>query len=336
MEKKKIYCTYCGGKLAKKMIDGKDRDYCSDCKSVFYENPLPVACSIVVNKDREVLLVKRKNEPYKDMWCLPIGFAETDEEVSHAALRELKEEAGVDGEIIRLIDVDTVDNYFYGNLAIVTYEVNMTGGAVSPGDDAIEAGFFPIDEVPDLAWTSNEKAINIYKDFYSDIWSMADSFSHLFPEMSSLNGITESSDDQEYFLSNALIKIIDININDISDDWLYALKKKFPELDKHSVFLVRLFKSVLIGIQFWLTRDTDTLGSEEYIEIGFEIKKLKIPLPEIITALALGRKSLWKHLVQEQYMMSLIEIYSALEINNRIIFFFDKIIYHITSGYLKK
>ena len=89
---------------------------------------LPVASTIVVNDKREVLLVKRKKDPYRGMWCLPIGFAESGEEVREAALRELEEEAGITGEIVRLIDVDTIDNYFYGSLAIVTYEVKMTGG----------------------------------------------------------------------------------------------------------------------------------------------------------------------------------------------------------------
>ena len=166
--KKKEYCCYCGKVIDQKFIDGKNRDYCSSCGSIFYENPLPVASSIVVNDNKEVLLVKRKKDPYKDMWCLPIGFAESGEEVSEAALRELKEEAGIDGSIIRLIDVDTLYNYFYGSLAIVTYEVKQTGGEVTPGDDATDAKYFPITDIPKLAWISNEKAISIYIELYND------------------------------------------------------------------------------------------------------------------------------------------------------------------------
>ena len=105
MKKQRIYCSYCGNKIISKEQDGKARDYCPTCETFYYENPLPVASTIVVNDQREVLLVKRKKDPYKDMWCLPIGFAETGEEVHEAALRELEEEAGVTGEIIRLIDV---------------------------------------------------------------------------------------------------------------------------------------------------------------------------------------------------------------------------------------
>ncbi len=90
-----------------------------------------------VNDNREILLVKRRNELYKGMWCLPMGFAETGEDVRGAALRELEEEAGIEGEVVRLIDVDTVDNYYYGSLAIVTYEVKAVGGILKPGDDAI-------------------------------------------------------------------------------------------------------------------------------------------------------------------------------------------------------
>jgi 8-oxo-dGTP pyrophosphatase MutT (NUDIX family) len=124
-------------------IEGRLRDYCEGCRSIFYENPLPVACAIVTDRERQVLLVKRARDPYKDMWCLPIGFAESGEEVQHAALRELKEEAGVDGSIVRLIDVATVDNYFYGSLAIVTYESAMTGGKFAPRCRRILRPFFP-------------------------------------------------------------------------------------------------------------------------------------------------------------------------------------------------
>ncbi|MBW2649302.1 MAG: NUDIX domain-containing protein, partial [Deltaproteobacteria bacterium] len=150
MNKKRLFCCYCGNAIIQSEIEGKLRDYCPYCHTIFYDNPLPVASCIVVNEAREVLLVKRKNEPYSGMWCLPIGFAETGEEVRDAALRELEEEAGIKGKIVRLIDVDTIENYFYGSMAIVTYEAEAAGGMLRAGDDASDAGYFPIMKLPKL------------------------------------------------------------------------------------------------------------------------------------------------------------------------------------------
>jgi len=336
MKKKKFFCAYCGGKLSVKTVEGKSRDYCPSCDLIHYENPLPVASAILVNEKREVLLVKRKNEPYRNMWCLPIGFAETNEEVRDAALRELKEETGVLGEIVRLIDVDTVDNYFYGNLAIVTYEVRMMGGSLAPGDDALEATFFPVHDVPPLAWTSNEKAIGIYIDIYSDSWAMIDSFRRLFPEMNGITDVPACTDEQKSFLSNAMIQIIEKNLKSISNEWIREVNDKLPVLSPHSEYLMKLYKSILIGVQFWLESGTDTYGIEDFFQIGTELKKLDVPLPEVITALALGRKSIWTHMVRERYMLSPLEIYSTVEINNRIIYYFDKIMYYLTSGYFSR
>ncbi|TAL35004.1 MAG: NUDIX domain-containing protein [Spirochaetes bacterium] len=335
MKKPKLFCCYCGKEIARGEMDGKMRDYCPHCGSVFYENPLPVASTIVVNENREVLLVKRKKDPYRDMWCLPIGFAESGEEIHDAALRELEEEAGVRGEITRLIDVDTVENYFYGSLAIVTYEARITGGSVRPGDDASDAGFFPILDLPPLAWSSNEKAVKLYIEMNTDTWTMVDSFRHLFPDIDSPDGIKPRDDEHYAFLSNVLVKFIDRSIIPVTDGWAAEIARKLPALAAHLDVLYRLNLAALRGIQYWLTRGTDTLGIEEFIESGARLEELGIPLPEAITAMALSRKSLWMLLVKEKIFLTPIEIYTTLELNNRIIFFYDKINYFLALGYVK-
>ena len=53
-----------------------------------------------------MLLVKRKHDPFKGLWCLPMGFAESGESIESAALRELEEEAGIQGKILGLVNVE--------------------------------------------------------------------------------------------------------------------------------------------------------------------------------------------------------------------------------------
>jgi len=315
-------------------MEGKLRDFCIHCSNVFYENPLPVASSIVVDEDRQVLLVKRRKDPYKDMWCLPIGFAEADEEVKDAALRELHEETGLTGEIVRLVDVDTVDNYFYGSLAIVTYEVRHTGGVLEPGDDADDARFFPIFDLPDLAWSSNEKALKIYTGYYRDTWAMIDSYKQLFPEMETVNSLSAEVSQQKEFLSNMLVKIIENDSTEITRDWSSEIKTGIPDMFKHLDILVEVNKNVLKKVQEGLRGRKDSSGFISFKDTGRELRRLGMSLPDILNAMALSRKHIWMHVIRKKILSSPLEIYITLELNNRIIFLYDKVNYFLSAGYV--
>lgn len=317
-------------------MEGKVRDFCMYCSNVFYDNPLPVASSIVMNENREIVLVKRKNEPYKDMWCLPIGFAEADEEVRDAALRELEEEAGIKGEIVRLVDVDTVDNYFYGSLAIISYEVKQTGGTLHAGDDANDARFFPIFDLPPLAWASNDKAVQIYIDYYRDSWAMIDSYRQLFPEMVSIDDLSPEASEQRTFLSNMLVKIIDKDKGEITRDWSHEVRTGIPGTLPHLDFLVDVNKKILKGVRDGLRGRKASLDFIRFKDIGKDLRRLGIPLPDILNALALSRKHIWMHVVRKKMLSSPLEIYITLELNNRIIFLYDKINYFLSAGYMSQ
>ena len=128
-----------------------------------YDYPRPcVTCDAVVfdlNDDDgvpQVLLILRKNEPFKGMWALPGGFLEENEKLEECAARELFEETGLDIGPSRLRQVMTVGNKNRdprGRVITVVYTivVDKYEHPVCADDDAEEAAWFSMDNLPTLA-----------------------------------------------------------------------------------------------------------------------------------------------------------------------------------------
>jgi len=123
-----------------------------------YEYPRPaIACDFVLvragSEGKEILLVKRKNEPYKDCWALPGGFMEIDETTRQAAIRELAEETGcrLIPQAARFLGVfDAVARDPRDRVVSVAYyyEIEATdpgaGQSLKAADDAIDLAWRPI------------------------------------------------------------------------------------------------------------------------------------------------------------------------------------------------
>ena len=67
-----------------------------------------------------------------------------------------------------------------------------------------------------------------------------------------------------------------------------------------------------------------------------DLRRLGIPLPDILNAMALSRKHIWMHVVKKKILSSPLEIYITLEFNNRIIFLYDRINYFLSVGYMSQ
>jgi 8-oxo-dGTP diphosphatase len=127
-----------------------------------YPRPAVTADCVVIgwtaDGSRQVLLIRRGNEPYKDCWAFPGGFLNMDETLEECALRELKEETGLTptGEIVELKSFSTVDRDPRGRTITVAYLIEMPLTEVAGGDDAAEAKWFPLEELPPLAFDHDE------------------------------------------------------------------------------------------------------------------------------------------------------------------------------------
>jgi 8-oxo-dGTP diphosphatase len=153
------FCPHCAGRLTPRVIDEKERLVCEECGFIFYINP-KVAAGVLIEHEGRVVLVRRGIEPHFGSWTLPAGFAEYGETIEETAIRECREETGLEVELDGLLGVYSVNSDFYGHLVLVLYSAHIVYGEMVAGDDASEVGLFAPDELPtDIAFQAHRQAL---------------------------------------------------------------------------------------------------------------------------------------------------------------------------------
>lgn len=145
------YCPMCGARLTERKDGGRPRPVCPVCGFVYYHNPAPTAGVLVLEGD-SVLLVRRRYEPYKGMWVMPSGYIEYEEDADATAVRELREETGTEVELDGIHSVVSCFDDPRGNTVMILYEGHITGGELKAGDDAESVKFFPLNDLPPVAF----------------------------------------------------------------------------------------------------------------------------------------------------------------------------------------
>jgi A/G-specific adenine glycosylase len=140
------YCPWCGGPLGAPVGERQD---CAACGEPSYLNPKPTASAILLDDAGRVLLGRRGIEPFLGFWDTPGGFTRPGESLEECVRRELREEAGIEIEVGRL--VLTVPD-FYGDTGEATvnafYECRIVSGDPQPDDDVAELRWFAPDALP--------------------------------------------------------------------------------------------------------------------------------------------------------------------------------------------
>lgn len=160
------WCPRCRGKLNIGEIDEAVRPHCPTCGFIFYQNPAPAAGAVIIN-DGKILLVRRSIDPGKDDWCIPAGFTEWNEHPQQTAVRELKEETGLDISIKDIFDIFMGMDDPRTHAVLILYLAEITGGQLVAGDDASEAHYFGFDETPEnIAFQAHRDALALYRARY--------------------------------------------------------------------------------------------------------------------------------------------------------------------------
>ena len=159
------YCPLCNADLETRTVQGTARLACGSCRFVLYTGPAAASAAVVLDDERRVLFVRRSIEPYRGDWALPAGYQDLGESAEQAAIREVREETGIGVEVIRLLGLLHVpdDPRKPANVAVFLCRVlpGPAAGMLAAGDDASDAQWFPLDELPsDLGFPNNRQILD--------------------------------------------------------------------------------------------------------------------------------------------------------------------------------
>jgi ADP-ribose pyrophosphatase YjhB (NUDIX family) len=142
------FCLRCGSaQLSLQERFGRDRLTCEVCGYIFFRDP-KIGAGVFIVQDGKVLLIQRGVNPGMDLWCFPSGFMEHDETPESAAVREAKEETGLDVTLDELMGLHSYLDPARGNGILVLYQAHAVGGTLTPGDDAKGVRYFAPNELP--------------------------------------------------------------------------------------------------------------------------------------------------------------------------------------------
>jgi 8-oxo-dGTP diphosphatase len=157
------FCPTCGGSLDTRLLKAGDphRLVCGACGFVFYLDPKVAVGTIIRVDDERVVLVRRAIEPGYGLWVFPGGYVDRGEEVTAAAVREAREESGLEVRIDGLVNI-----YSYAGRTpiIIVFAATALGGELCVDDESLEIRLFTAPEIPwdHLAFRSTNEALRDY------------------------------------------------------------------------------------------------------------------------------------------------------------------------------
>jgi 8-oxo-dGTP diphosphatase len=124
-----------------------------------YRNPIPTV-DIILQKGSYILLIKRKNEPFKDHFALPGGFVNEGESVESAVKREAMEEISLEIEPIDILGVySNPERDPRRHILTIVFVGTIIDGVARPGDDSVEIEWLHLDEIKNKMIAFDHKQI---------------------------------------------------------------------------------------------------------------------------------------------------------------------------------
>ena len=141
------------------------------CNEIGYQTP-KLETRAVIFKENKILLVKENNK-----WSLPGGWIDYNESVSSNTIKEVKEEAGLDVDPVKIIAIQNRNKHNYPKYAYEICKIFILcinkGGKFHENNETTESGFFSLDDLPQLDEDKNvyEQLEMCFKAYNSDNWN---------------------------------------------------------------------------------------------------------------------------------------------------------------------
>lgn len=157
------FCPRCGGALDRRLLKPAEpeRLVCTACGFVFYLDPKIAVGTIIRTEAQSLVLVRRAIDPGYGKWVFPGGYVDRGEPLPVAAIREAREECGLD---VRLDGLVNIYSYPGRVPVIVVYAATALGGTLCVDDEGLEIAEFAATAIPwnELAFRSTSEGLRDY------------------------------------------------------------------------------------------------------------------------------------------------------------------------------
>jgi len=153
------FCLQCGTPLRRRLAFGQRRLVCPNCGYVHFSDP-KVAVGVLAQRRGRLLLVRRNHEPHPGEWSFPSGYVDAGEVLEEAAVRETKEETGLDVRIEALLGAWSTRGE---RVIFIAYAARVTGGRIQVGAECQEVRFFRPDALPPLAFPHDQAIVGAWR-----------------------------------------------------------------------------------------------------------------------------------------------------------------------------
>ncbi len=157
------FCPRCGGTLERRLlkVTEPERLVCDRCRFVFYLDPKVAVGTVIRTASSSIVLVRRAIDPGLGKWVFPGGYVDRGEPLTVAAVREAREECGLE---VRLDGLVNIYSYPGRTPVIVVYAATAIGGALAIDDESSESGEFDAAGIPwqELAFRSTFEGLRDY------------------------------------------------------------------------------------------------------------------------------------------------------------------------------
>ncbi len=141
--------TYHGERLA-----------CPDCGYIHFLDPKVAVGVLVTDPQGRLLYTKRNHDPRMGAWAFPSGFVDQGEDVRDAAVREVREETGLEVALDGLLGVFSRAG---DPVVFIVFGGSPTGGTLAPGSEADDVRFFDGSHLPPPVFPFDEEIIEIWQ-----------------------------------------------------------------------------------------------------------------------------------------------------------------------------